>query len=486
MASSFRIEKDFLGEVQVPAQVYYGIFTSRALQNFPISGIRANPKFIKSLALIKSACATANLKLNLLDRSLAEAVIQAAGEVAVGKFQDQFIPDVFQAGAGTPFNMNMNEVLSNRANELLGKPLGSYFPIHPNNHVNMAQSSNDVIPTALRITSLILVDQLSGAVNSLILSLEKKSALYQHLIKVGRTHLQDAVPVSYGQVLHGWSASLFRSLKRLEGVKTSLVQLGIGGTAIGTGINTHPDFKRHVVQELAKLTGYELRPSEETIELTSSMAVFVELSGAIKEVAIELNRISNDLRLLASGPKAGFAEILLPEVEPGSSIMPGKVNPSIPEAVNMVCYQIMGNDQAICLAAANGQLELNVMTPVIGFNLFWSMELLTRASQIMDEKCIQGLQVNEERVGRDLEESISIATVLNPYLGYEVVSYLVKLALKEKKPFLQVVKEQNLIPENLLKEILKPQTMIQPQTIDKELVDKIMESDEFRKLKKIL
>lgn len=209
MASSFRIEKDFLGEVQVPAQVYYGIFTSRALQNFPISGIRANPKFIKSLALIKSACATANLKLNLLDRSLAEAVIQAAGEVAVGKFQDQFIPDVFQAGAGTPFNMNMNEVLSNRANELLGKPLGSYFPIHPNNHVNMAQSSNDVIPTALRITSLILVDQLSGAVNSLILSLEKKSALYQHLIKVGRTHLQDAVPVSYGQVLHGWSASLF-------------------------------------------------------------------------------------------------------------------------------------------------------------------------------------------------------------------------------------------------------------------------------------
>lgn len=262
--------------------------------------------------------------------------------------------------------------------------------------------------------------------------------------------------------------------------------MGIGGTAIGTGINTHPDFKRHVVQELAKLTGYELRPSEETIELTSSMAVFVELSGAIKEVAIELNRISNDLRLLASGPKAGFAEILLPEVEPGSSIMPGKVNPSIPEAVNMVCYQIMGNDQAICLAAANGQLELNVMTPVIGFNLFWSMELLTRASQIMDEKCIQGLQVNEERVGRDLEESISIATVLNPYLGYEVVSYLVKLALKEKKPFLQVVKEQNLIPENLLKEILKPQTMIQPQTIDKELVDKIMESDEFRKLKKIL
>ncbi len=486
MSSAVRKEKDFLGEIGVPAHAYYGIFTVRASQNFPVSGIRANARFIKSLALIKKACATANLKLKLLDRPLAEAIIQAAQEVSEGKFQDQFILDVFQAGAGTPFNMNMNEVLANRANEILGKPLGSYDPVHPNNHVNMAQSSNDVVPTAIRITSLMLSYQLVVRMNSLILSLEEKSSQYRNLIKVGRTHLQDAVPISFGQVLHGWSSSLFRSLKRLDGVKFSLAELGVGGTAIGTGLNTHPDFKRHVVQELVKLTGYELRPSEESIELTSSMAVFVELSGAIRELTIELNRVANDLRLLSSGPKAGFAELVLPEVEPGSSIMPGKVNPSIPEAVNMVCYQVMGNDHAVSLAAQNGQLELNVMTPVMAFNLFWSMELLIRAVRILDEKCIRGLHVNEEKVRRDLEESMTIATVLNPYLGYEVVSHLVKKSLKEQKPFLQVVKEEKLISEELLTAILRPEKMIHPLPVDTELAHKIKESDEFKKFKKTL
>ncbi len=467
-----RLEKDSLGEIEVPDNVLYGAFTTRAARNFKISGIRAKHEFIKSIALIKKAAAFANMKLGVLDKKVGEAIVRAADEVIEGKYSDQFILDVFQAGAGTPFNMNMNEVIANVAIIKLGGKLGDYHLVHPNNHVNMAQSSNDVIPTTIRLSVLLTLSSLIEELDKIFADFLAKEKEYDHVIKVGRTHLEDAVPIRYGQVFGGYAASLSKCIVRLAASENSMLELGIGGTAVGTGINTHPDFKKTVISELVKLTGFQFYQGN-SIMLHWSMAGFVDVSSALRILAIELNKISNDLRLLNSGPKTGIGEIVLPEVEPGSSIMPGKINPSIAEAVNMVCFQVIGNDHAISLAAEAGQLELNVMTPLIAYDLLWNIELLTNTVRMFREDCIKGMVVDENRCSELLENSHALATVLNPYIGYENVAMLVKTALSENKSLKQVLIEKDMIPEKYLNGILDTRKMTEPGVIDKRVVEEI-------------
>ena len=419
-----RKERDSLGEIEVPDNVLYGAFTTRAYQNFQISGIRAKPDFIRAIAIIKKAAALANMKLGMLDEKIGNAIVQAADEVIQGKHRDQFILDVFQAGAGTPFNMNTNEVIANVAIRKLGGKPGDYHIVHPNNHVNMAQSSNDVIPTATRLSVLLTLPGLIRELDEIILAFHEKAKESDNIIKVGRTHLEDAVPIRYGQVFDGCATAFKRCSERINNAENSMLELSIGGTAVGTGINTHPDFKKTVISELRKLTGFEFVQGN-SVTLSWSMAGFVEMSNALRMLAVELNKISNDLRLLNSGPKTGISEIILPEVEPGSSIMPGKINPSIPEAVNMVCFQVIGNDHAVAMAAEAGQLELNVMTPLIAFDLLWSIELLTNTIRMLREKCVSGITIDEKRCTQLLDNSHALATVLNPYIGYENVAELV-------------------------------------------------------------
>ncbi|MCZ7394818.1 MAG: aspartate ammonia-lyase [Candidatus Methanoperedens sp.] len=467
-----RVEKDSLGEIEVPENALYGAFTTRASNNFRISGLRAKPEFIKSIAFIKKAAATTNMKLGILDKKIGDAIIQAADEVIEGKHMEQFILDVFQAGAGTPFNMNTNEVIANIAVKKLGGKTGDYHLVHPNNHVNIAQSSNDVIPTAIRLGVLLTLSPLISELEEIISAFRAKAKEYDPVIKVGRTHLEDAVPIRYGQVFGGYAASLEKCIVRLAASENSMFELGIGGTAVGTGINTHPDFKKTIISELSKLTGFEFYQGN-SIMLSWSMAGFVDVSSALRTLAIELNKISNDLRLLNSGPKTGVAEIILPEVEPGSSIMPGKVNPSIPEAVNMVCFQVMGNDHAVALAAEAGQMELNVMTPLIAFDLLWSIELLTNTIRMLREFCVSGMIVDEKRCGELLENSHALATVLNPYIGYDAVAELVKTALSENKSLRQVLIEKDIIPEKYLNEILDARKMTEPGVVDKKIIEEI-------------
>lgn len=469
-----RFEKDSLGEIEVPDNVLYGAFTTRAARNFRISGIRAKHEFIKSIALIKKSAAIANVKLGVLDKKIGEAIVKAAEEVIDGKYSDQFILDVFQAGAGTPFNMNTNEVIANVAIKKLGGKPGDYHLVHPNNHVNMAQSSNDVIPTTIRLSVLLTLLPLIEELEKISAEFRAKAREYDHVIKVGRTHLEDAVPISYGQVFGGYAASLGKCVVRLSSAEDSMLELGIGGTAVGTGINTHPDFKKMIVSELCKLTGFQFYQGD-SIMLHWSMAGFVDVSSALRILAIELNKISNDLRLLNSGPKTGIAEIVLPEVEPGSSIMPGKINPSIAEAVNMVCFQVIGNDHAVSLAAEAGQMELNVMTPIIAYDLLWSIELLTNTVRMFRVDCIEGIVVDEKRCSELLENSHALATVLNPYIGYENVAILVKTALAENKSLKQVLIEKDMIPEKYLNEILDARKMTEPGVIDRRIIEEIRE-----------
>ncbi|MBZ0177266.1 MAG: aspartate ammonia-lyase [Candidatus Methanoperedens sp.] len=467
-----RIEKDSIGEIEVPGNVLYGAFTTRASKNFRISGIKASPDFIKALAIIKKACAKTNIKLDMLNETIGDVIIQAADEIIEGKYRDQFILDVFQAGAGTPFNMNMNEVIANIAILKLGGNPGEYSKVHPNNHVNMAQSSNDVIPTTIRLSVLLSLLPMKRELEELIRIFNLKAKEYDHVIKVGRTHLEDAVPIRYGQVFSGYAASLEKCLERLGTSEKSMLELSIGGTAIGTGINTHPNFKNRAISELNNLTGFEFHAGN-SIMLSWSMTAFVEVSNALRILAIELNKISNDLRLLNSGPRAGISEIILPEVEPGSSIMPGKINPSIAEAVNMVCFQVAGNDHAVAMAAEAGQLELNVMTPLIAFDLLWSTGLLANTMKMFREDCISGLIVDEKRCNELIENSHALATVLNSYIGYDKVAQLVKTALLENKSLKQVLIENDIIPRKYLDEILDAMKMTEPRIVDKRIINEI-------------
>lgn len=478
-----RLERDAIGKFPVPSNAYYGIFTSRALKNFQLTGLQAPKVYIKSLGLIKEAVAEINYDLGLLEKRLYQAIVKAAQEFQDGKFDEDFPLDVIQAGAGTAFNMNANEIIANRANELLHRPLGTYDPVHPNNHVNLSQSSNDVTPTAIRISAMFLLVPLVASLEKLERALNDFAQKHSHVIKVGRTHLEDAVPITIGQEFRAYAVMIFKARQRFMKTSQELLEIGLGGTALGTGITTHPNFQKKVAAKLAKLTRLPLTSAQNLCETTSSMNVFVLLSNACRMLAIDFVKIANDLKLLNMGPLAGLAEITLPEVEPGSSIMPGKVNPSVAEAVHMAAYDVMASDSAIALAAQAGQLELNVMTPLILKHLLGALQLLTNTCEMFRKFCIEGIQVNENVIKRLYEGSLVTATALSPYLGYEVTAELVKEALKENKSIIYILRQKKFMKEGDLLRLLAEDKLTKPAQIDLQLKKRIQDSEEYQKFK---
>jgi len=475
----FRNEKDVMGEVKVPSNSYYGAFTQRAKENFKISGIRAHKEFLVSLATIKKAAALANIELKQLDEKTGNAIVNAADEMIAGKFDSYFILDVYQAGAGTPFNMNCNEIIANRATELLGGKLGEYI-VNPNNHVNMAQSTNDAIPTAAKLAILSLIENLTSEAEKLKDSLRNNGVEFNDILKVGRTHWEDAVPVTLGQEFESYAVALEKDIERIISAGRELKELGIGGTAIGTGITAHPKFHEIIIKHLKELTSIDVKTSKNLLEQAQNYNCFVSFSSSLKMLAIGLIRIANNLSILNSGPKSGIAEIMLPDVEPGSSIMPGKINPSIPECVLMVCFDVLGKDKTVESAAQYSILELNVMCPIIAYNILQSMRILANAMKMFREFCITGIRANKERCLELLHKSTAIATALNPYLGYQVVSKVVKESLKNNSTIKETVLKYNLIEEEELDRILSPEEMTKPVMIDMELVFKIKESGSYK------
>jgi aspartate ammonia-lyase len=457
-----RIEKDSMGEMAVPANAYYGAQTARALHNFPISGLKPHPAFVWATVTIKKCAAKANMSTGRLPSDIGAAIVAAADELLAGELADQFVVDPFQAGAGTSHNMNANEVLANRALELLGRKRGDFSLLHPNDHVNMAQSTNDVIPTAIRLASLEMLDPLLEQLEGLELALTAKAREFDHILKSGRTHLQDAVPIRMGQEFGAYSAAIRKNREGLESCIPDLLELGIGGTAVGTGLNAEPAYITAMIAELTVATGFPLVASEDLFEAMQNMDPFLALSSSLRRTAVNLGRIANDLRLLASGPRTGLDEITLPAIQPGSSIMPGKINPSMAEMANMVCFQVMGCDQAVLLASQAGQLELNVMMPLISWNLTFSMEILKNCVQKFTESCITGISVNEERCRRYLEESLWLVTVLAPYIGYNDSAAIAKESLASGKSIREIVLEQKLMALEELDTIMQPEHLTEP------------------------
>jgi len=459
----YRIEKDSLGEVKVQKAAYWGAQTQRAIENFPISGITFPEVFIRSLGYIKLSCAKVNLELGILDKKRASAIIQACNEVIKGKFDDQFPLDIFQTGSGTSTNMNVNEVIATRANEIVTGQKNTKSPVHPNDHVNMGQSSNDVIPTAIHVAAYMQVKEvLVPALSLLHRTIETKSRNYKSVVKTGRTHLMDAMPITLQQEMSGWATQIKYSIKRINNTLPRLSELAIGGTAVGTGINTHPKFGKKVSETLSKLTGIQFKEARNHFEAQSAQDAVVELSGQIKTFATSLMKISNDMRWMNSGPITGLSEIRLPSLQPGSSIMPGKVNPVIPEAVRMVCTQVMGNDSVISIANSMGDFHLNVMLPVIAHNIIQSITILANASRLLAEKAIKGFEVNEKHILELIHMNPIIAAVLNPIIGYDKAAEVVKKALKEKKTVKQVVVEMGYLSEREADKILNPEIMTKP------------------------
>jgi aspartate ammonia-lyase len=454
MTANTRSEKDPLGSLDVPADALYGVQTLRAVQNFPISGMKPLPAFVDATVRIKRAAALTHKQTGRLDAKLADAIVKAADEVLSGKHRDHFVVDVYQAGAGTSHNMNTNEVLANRANELLGAKRGAYAPVHPNDHVNMAQSTNDVIPTAIRLACLTELGPLQKALEGLINAFEEKGREFDDVLKSGRTHLQDAMPIRLGQEFTAYAGSLERGLKRVLQAADYLRDLGIGGSAVGTGVNVEPEYPPLMVKALAESAKVELREGSDRIQLMQSMGDVAAFSAQLKILALDLSKIASDLRLMASGPRTGLDEIRLPAVQPGSSIMPGKINPSVPEMVNQVCFQILGNDACVSAAAEHGQLELNVMMPVIAYNVLQSMVILKNASMVLAEKTVKGIDANEEMCKNWLERSAALATALAPQIGYARAAELAKQSVKEKVLIRDLVRREKVIPENEIDEVL--------------------------------
>ncbi len=454
-----RIERDPLGELPVPASALYGVQTERARQNFPISGLRPMPAFVDAMLWIKKAAALTHKETGRLDPKLADVIVRAADEFLQGQHPDQFVVDPYQAGAGTSHNMNANEVLANRANELLGGKRGDYQPVHPNDHVNMAQSTNDTIPTAIRLATLATLPRLDAALDRLARALLEKGKQFDAIVKSGRTHLQDATPIRLGQEFTAYGGTVQRSRTRLEGAADPLRDLGIGGTAVGTGLNAEPEYPRLMVKHLMKITGLVLRMGEDPVQLMQSMGDAAGFSGALRTYAIDLNKIANDIRLLVSGPRTGLNEITLPAVQPGSSIMPGKVNPSIAEMVNMVCYQALGNDVAIATAAEAGQLELNVMMPLIAHNLLFTMEILTNATRVLADRCVEGIEANADQCAYWLERSPALVTALAPKIGYAEAAKLAKEAIARNVTVRQLVIEKGILKGKELDEVLDLRAM---------------------------
>ena len=458
----FRTERDTLGELQVPATAYYGIQTARALENFPISGIRAPASLIDALIHVKKAAARANMALGRLDGRLGDAIVAAADEVLAGALRDQFTVDVYQAGAGTSHNMNANEVLANRAAELLGGTRGTYALVHPNDHVNMGQSTNDVFPSATRLALLVECLPLVEAARALAGSLGRKSREFDGVLKVGRTHLQDAVPITLGQEFLGYAGCVSRGAEDVEYAARQLREMNLGATAVGTGLNAGTDYTILAVKALSEQTGLDLVPASNAFRVTQSMGDVLAWSGALRRLAVELSKVASDLRLLAMGPRAGLGEIVLPAVQPGSSIMPGKVNPSIPEMVNQVCFQVVGCDTTICLAAEAGQLELNVMMPVIAWNGLHAAIILRSAMASLESRCVNGIAADAARCQELLDRSTAVATALSPILGYARTAEVAKQAAATGRTIREVVLESGLLKASQLDVILSPERMTRP------------------------
>jgi aspartate ammonia-lyase len=457
-----RTEKDSLGVKKIPARVYYGIQTARALENFPISGMRAHPTLIHAVGMVKQAAAEANQKLGLLDRKRARAIIQAANEVQQGRLDDTFVVDVFQAGAGVSFHMNANEVIANRAIEILGGKLGDYSLVHPNDHVNYGQSTNDVFPTAMRLATLLELENFYPVLAELEAALAKKGKEFHRILKSGRTHMQDAVPMRLGQEFTAYGGAIRRAFVALGVSSEWLRELGLGGSAVGTGINTHPDYRQQAVANLARISGEVLHPADDLRYAMQSNLAMASVSSALRNLALEIIRIANDLRLLASGPNTGFAEINLPALQPGSSIMPGKINPVIPELAAMVCFQVIGNDTAVALAVQAGQLELNVMMPTMAYSVLQSITVLGNTLRQLAH-CVAGITANRVRCDFYAQATVSLATALNPYIGYAQAAEIAKEAVASGRSIIAIARQKKLLSEKDIREILDPVRMTEPQ-----------------------
>ena len=461
--SDLRKEKDSLGFVEVPARAYYGAQTARAVENYPISGMRAHPQLIRALGMVKRAAAEANKDLGLIEPDRADAILQAAQEVIDGKWNQEFVVDVFQAGAGVSLHMNANEVIANRANEVAGGKLGEYARVHPNDHVNYGQSTNDVFPTAMRVGTLLALETLYPVLDKLAASFAAKGREFHGVMKSGRTHMQDAVPMRLGQEFAAYGLAISKGKQFLALAADSLRELGLGGSAVGTGINTHPDYRAKAVANLARISGQKLTPAEDMRWAMQSNACMGEVSAALRGLALEVIRISNDLRLLSSGPNTGFGEIYLPSLQPGSSIMPGKINPVMPELAAMVSFQVVGNDTAVAYAVQAGQLELNVMMPAMAYSVLQSITILANMLRQFNDRCVAGITANEERCNAYAQSTVSLATALNPYIGYAKAAEIVKESVATGQSIIAIARTKKLLTEAEIAEILDPVKMTEPQ-----------------------
>lgn len=465
---TFRKEKDSLGTKNVPENVYYGVQTLRAAENFHITGLTMHPEIINSLAYIKKAAAITNCEVGLLDKNIANAIVTACDEILEGKFHEYFIVDPIQGGAGTSLNMNANEVIANRAIELLNGQKGDYSVVHPNDHVNYGQSTNDVIPTAGKMTSLRLLKNLKKELYGLYDALEKKSKEFDHVIKMGRTQMQDAVPIRLGQEFHAYSVAIRRDINRIDKAMDEMRSLNMGGTAVGTGLNADETYVKRIVPNLSEVSGMDFVQAFNLIDATQNVDSFVSVSGSVKACAVTLSKIANDLRLMSSGPRAGFGEINLPAKQNGSSIMPGKVNPVIPEVVNQVAFNIIGNDVTITMAAEAGQLELNAFEPIIFYCIFQSIDTLAYAVRTFVDNCVSGITANETRCRYLVENSVGIITAICPHVGYQAAADIAKKALKTGEPVRDLILKEGLLTKEHLEHILNPVNMTEPGISGKE------------------
>src|ERR1700677_1005620 len=461
--SDVRKEKDSLGFVEVPAKAYYGAQTARAVENFPISGMRAHPQLIRALGMVKRAAAEANKDLGLVEDKRADAIIQAAQEVIDGRWNPEFVVDVFQAGAGVSLHMNTNEVIANRANEILCGKLGEYTPVHPNDHVNYGQSTNDVFPTGMRVGTLLALETLYPVLDDLAATFAAKGREFHDIMKAGRTHMQDAVPMRLGQEFAAYGLAIEKGRQFLVLACGSLRELGLGGSAVGTGINTHPDYRVKAVAHLARISGQKLTPAADMRWAMQSNACMADVSSALRGIDLETIRISNDIRMLSSGPNTGFAEIYLPSLQPGSSIMPGKINPVLPELAAMVSFQVIGNDTAVAYAVQGGQLELNVMMPTMAYNVLKSITILGNMLRQLDVYCVRGIMANEQRCQTYAQSTVSLATALNPYIGYAKAAEIVKESVATGRSIIEIARAKKLLSEEEIAEILDPVRMTEPQ-----------------------
>lgn len=462
MPKATRTEKDSLGTREIAGDRYYGIQTTRALENYPISAMRAHPTLIRAFGMVKEAAAAANRELGLVDTKIANAIIQAAQEVQQGKWNSEFVVDVFQAGAGVSFHMNTNELIANRGIEIVGGELGDYSKVHPNDHVNYGQSTNDVFPTGMRLATLLELENLYPVLDSLVSALEKKGKEFHEILKSGRTHMQDAVPMRLGQEFAAYAGAVRRAEEAIRASAELLRELGLGGSAVGTGINTHPDYREKAIKNLARISGQKLFPADDMRYAMQSNLPMAAVSSALRNLALEVIRVSNDLRLLSSGPNTGFAEINLPALQPGSSIMPGKINPVIPELAAMVSFQVIGNDVAVAMAVQAGQLELNVMMPTMAYSVLQSITILTNMLRQFTDKCVAGITANANRCNFYVQATVSLATALNPYIGYSKAADIAKEAVATGRSIIEIAREKKLLSETEINEILDPVRMTEP------------------------